>query len=144
MGHGQRHQRKSARRSATTGHLPGHETTLSPGDSCGECGGDLKTLGEDLTEELEYIPGRFVVNRILRPRMTCTCCETFHQADLPWRPFERGRPKMHCPRYCLRGTLSLGHISRRPGLKSGSAIAAVITRNRDYVQRDPPTHGYGL
>jgi len=73
-------------------HLPRNETTLSPGDSCGECGGDLKTLGEDVTEELEYIPGRFVVNRIIRPRMTCTCCETFHQADLPWRPIERGRP----------------------------------------------------
>jgi transposase len=73
-------------------HLPRNETTLSPGDSCGECGGDLKTLGKDVTEELEYIPGRFVVNRIRRPRMTCTCCETFHQADLPWRPIERGRP----------------------------------------------------
>jgi transposase len=73
-------------------HLPRNETTLSPGDSCGECGGDLKTLGEDVTEELEYIPGRFVVNRIIRPRMACRCCETFHQADLPWRPIERGRP----------------------------------------------------
>ena len=49
-------------------------------------------MGEDVTEELEYIPGRFVVNRIIRPRMTCRCCETFHQADLPWRPIERGRP----------------------------------------------------
>ena len=73
-------------------HLPRNETTLSPGDSCAECGGDLKTLEEDVTEELEYIPGRFVVNRIIRPRMACRCCETFHQADLPWRPIERGRP----------------------------------------------------
>jgi transposase len=73
-------------------HLPRNETTLSPGDSCAECGGDLKTLGEDVTEELEYIPGRFVVNRIIRPRKTCRCCETFHQAGLPWRPIERGRP----------------------------------------------------
>jgi transposase len=80
------------KRKPLPGHLPRNETTLSPGDSCGECGGDLKTLGEDVTEELEYIPGRFVVNRIIRPRMVCTCCETFHQADLPWRPIERGRP----------------------------------------------------
>ena len=80
------------KRKPLPGHLPRNETTLSPGDSCGECGGDLKTLGEDVTEELEYIPGRFVVNRIIRPRKTCRCCETFHQADLPWRPIERGRP----------------------------------------------------
>ena len=51
-------------------HLPRDETTLSPGDTCGECGGDLRTLGEDVTEELEYVPGRFVVNRIVRPRRT--------------------------------------------------------------------------
>jgi transposase len=80
------------KRKPLPGHLPRNETTLSPGDSCGECGGDLKMLGEDVTEELEYIPGRFVVNRIIRPRMTCRCCETFHQAALPWRPIERGRP----------------------------------------------------
>lgn len=73
-------------------HLPRHETILSPGNACGECGGALKTLGDDVTEELEYVPGRFVVNRIVRPRMACTCCETFHQVALPSRPIERGRP----------------------------------------------------
>ena len=73
-------------------HLPRNETVLSPGDVCRECGGKLKSLGDDVTEELEYIPGRFVVNRIVRPRMTCTCCERFHQAALPSRPIERGRP----------------------------------------------------
>jgi transposase len=40
------------KRKPLPGHLPRNETTLSPGDSCGECGGDLKTLGEDVTEEL--------------------------------------------------------------------------------------------
>ncbi|NKB55294.1 MAG: IS66 family transposase [Alphaproteobacteria bacterium] len=80
------------KRNPLPGHLPRNETTLSPGDACGECGGALKTLGDDVTEELEYVPGRFVVNRIVRPRMACTCCETFHQAALPSRPIEHGRP----------------------------------------------------
>ena len=80
------------RRKPLPDHLPRNETTLSPGDACGECGGALKVLGEDVTEELEYVPGRFVVNRIVRPRMACTCCERFHQAVLPSRPIERGRP----------------------------------------------------
>ncbi len=52
-------------------HLPRNETVLSAGDACGHCGGKLKLLGDDVTEELEYIPGRFVVNRIVRPRMAC-------------------------------------------------------------------------
>ena len=63
-----------------------------PGERCTDCGGRLKRLGEDVTEELEYIPGRFMVNCIVRPRLACGGCETFHQAPLPSRPIERGRP----------------------------------------------------
>lgn len=73
-------------------HLERQEEILSPGDACGDCGGALKTLGEDVTEELEYVPGHFVVKRIVRPRMTCTCCDAFAQAELPSRPITRGRP----------------------------------------------------
>ncbi|WP_442041562.1 IS66 family transposase [Pseudogemmobacter sp. W21_MBD1_M6] len=73
-------------------HLERQEEILSPGDACGDCGGALKQLGEDVTEELEYVPGHFVVKRIVRPRMTCTCCEAFAQAELPSRPITRGRP----------------------------------------------------
>jgi transposase len=72
--------------------LPRRETVLSPGDTCGACGGRLKPLGEDVTEELDYLPGRFVVNRIVRPRLACACCEAVCQASLPSRPIERGRP----------------------------------------------------
>jgi len=73
-------------------HLERQEEMLSPGDACGDCGGALKQLGEDVTEELEYVPGHFVVKRIVRPRMACTCCEAFAQAELPSRPITRGRP----------------------------------------------------
>ena len=73
-------------------HLDRHEQVLSPGAECGACGGALKTVGEDVTDELEYMPGRFVVNRIVRPRMACSACETFAQSPLPSRPIERGRP----------------------------------------------------
>jgi transposase len=44
-----------------------------------------------VTEELEYVPGRFVVNRIVRPRLACSGCDLFTQAPLPSRPIERGR-----------------------------------------------------
>ncbi len=73
-------------------HLPRREQVIEVGDACSDCGGKLKRVGEDITEELEYIPGRFVVNRYVRPRMACACCERFHQALLPSRPIERGRP----------------------------------------------------
>ena len=73
-------------------HLDRHEEVLSPGEDCTRCGGKLKTLGEDTTEELEYVPGRFVVNRIVRPRKACSGCEAIVQSPLPSRPIERGRP----------------------------------------------------
>ncbi|MEP3636044.1 MAG: IS66 family transposase [Paracoccaceae bacterium] len=91
--------------------LPRNVQTLSPGEAC-KCGGDLRTIGEDVTEELEYIPGRFVVNRTARPRMACKSCDKIVQAALPSRPIERGRPGAgllahvlvnkyadHCPLY---------------------------------------------
>ena len=84
--------KRQPKRCPLPGHLPREETVLAPGERCADCGGRLKRLGEDVTEELEYIPGRFVVKRIVRPRLTCGGCEKFHQAPLPPRPIERGRP----------------------------------------------------
>ena len=63
-------------------HLERIEQVLSIGEDCPECGGDVSKLGEDITEELEYIPGRFVVNKIIRPRMSCRRCEAVSQAPM--------------------------------------------------------------
>ncbi len=74
-------------------HVPRVEVELTTGEeSCAGCGGALRRLGEDVTEELEYVPGRFIVNRIVRPRFACSGCDRFVQAPLPSRPIERGRP----------------------------------------------------
>jgi len=91
--------------------LPRHAQVLNPGEAC-RCGGNFRAIGEDVTEELEYVPGRFIVNRIVRPRMACKCCDKVVQAALPSRPIERGRPGAgllahvlvskyadHCPLY---------------------------------------------
>ena len=72
-------------------HLERQSEVLSPGETCADCGGTMRALGDDVTQELEYIPGRFVVREIVRPRMACNCCEAFAQAPLPSRPIERGR-----------------------------------------------------
>ena len=39
-------------------HIPQTEVELTPGSAeCAQCGGKLRRLGEDVTEELEYVPG---------------------------------------------------------------------------------------
>ncbi|MEM9223195.1 MAG: IS66 family transposase zinc-finger binding domain-containing protein [Pseudomonadota bacterium] len=67
-----------------------NDTVLIPGDEC-TCGRKLRKIGEDVTEELEYVLGRFVVNWIIRPSIGCAGCEKI-QASLPSRPIERRRP----------------------------------------------------
>ena len=67
-----------------------HIPLCSP--DCGECGNRLHVLEHKVTEELDYIPGRFVVNQIIRPRAVCRHCETMTEPPLPSRPIERGRP----------------------------------------------------
>ncbi|WP_208990807.1 IS66 family transposase [Pseudovibrio sp. Tun.PSC04-5.I4] len=65
------------------------QTRLTPGDACAECGGSFKELGTDVMEELEYVPGHYIVNQIIRPRLACTCCETVTQAEVPSRPIPK-------------------------------------------------------
>ena len=72
-------------------HLPREVKTYAPEeDSCAECGGRLRRLGEDVSEVLEYVPARFKVMRYVRPKLSCASCERIVQAPAPSRPIERG------------------------------------------------------
>ena len=73
-------------------HLPREVQTYLPAsvDACPECGGKLKLLGEDVAEQLEYVPASFRVLRHVRPKFACACCDHIAQAAAPSRPIERG------------------------------------------------------
>ena len=107
-------------------HLECIEQVLPTGEDCSGCGGDLSKLGKDITEELEYIPGRFVVNKIIRPRMSCGRCEAISQAPMPSRPIERGRP----------GPGLLAHVA--PLSDAGIACRAVGQQIRRSFAALPP------
>ncbi len=57
---------------------------------CPDCGGSLRTIGEDVSEVLEYVPARFKVIRHVRPKAACTACHTLVPASAPARPIARG------------------------------------------------------
>jgi transposase len=59
-------------------------------DACPACGGGLRPLGEDVTEQLEFAPASFRVIRHVRPKLACACCDAIVQASAPSRPIERG------------------------------------------------------
>lgn len=50
----------------------------------------MKQLGEDVAEQLEYVPASFRVIRHVRPKLACSCCDHIAQAAAPSRPIERG------------------------------------------------------
>ena len=71
-------------------HLPRDVQTHMPAQAaCPDCGGKWKTLGEDVSEVLEYVPASYRVIRHVRPRLTCSCCERMAQAPAPSRPIAR-------------------------------------------------------
>ena len=72
-------------------HLPRESVEHRPADDCcPDCGGALKTLGEDVAEVLEYVPASFRVIRHVRPRLACAACDRIVQAAAPNRPLARG------------------------------------------------------
>lgn len=73
-------------------HLPREVLTYLPasGETCTACGAAMKQLGEDIAEQLEYVPASFRVIRHVRPKLVCTCCDHIAQASAPSRPIERG------------------------------------------------------
>jgi transposase len=72
-------------------HLPRDTITYpAPACDCPNCGSALKAIGEDVAEQLEFIPASFRVIRHVRPKFGCTQCDTLVQAPAPSRPIERG------------------------------------------------------
>src|SRR5258706_7998902 len=72
-------------------HLPCETRKYPPKQTaCPDCGGELKHLGEDVSEILEYVPARFKVIRQVRPKLACACCDRIVQAEAPSRPIARG------------------------------------------------------
>lgn len=72
-------------------HLLREVVTHAPNrDGCPDCGGQLRQFGEDISEQLEYIPDTFKVIRHVRPKFSCSGCDRVVEAPAPSRPIERG------------------------------------------------------
>lgn len=72
-------------------HLPREEVVHPAPCTCPSCGGALRKIGEDVTETLDYVPGRFKVIRHKREKLACRVCDTVVQAPAPFHPIARGR-----------------------------------------------------
>lgn len=67
-------------------HLPRKEIIIEPDEDVSGC----KKIGEEITEELEYEPGKLYVNRYVRPKYAKAGDEGVLIGRLPSRPIEKG------------------------------------------------------
>jgi transposase len=82
---------KKRARQPLPAHLPRETHKILPKqETCPDCSGALKFLGEDVSEILEYVPEHFKVIRQVRPKLACGRCDKIVQAEAPNRPIERG------------------------------------------------------
>src|SRR5205809_1128778 len=117
---------------ALPAHLPRETIVHTPAScSCPECGTQMRKLGEDISEMLDYVPGYFKVLRHVRPKFSCGHCAAIIQLPAPSRPIDRGLPAPgllaqvivskygdHCPLYRQQG------IYRRSGVDLDRATLA--------------------
>ena len=83
-------KRRKAARKPLPAHLPREDHRHEVGEQCDSCGEQLRYIGEDVSEMLEYIPARFKVIRHIRPKWSCPDCQQIIQAPAPERPIPNG------------------------------------------------------
>src|ERR1700745_1499078 len=72
-------------------HLPREERRHSAPCTCPSGGGALRKLDDEVTQTLDYVPGRFKVIRHIRAKLSCRACDTVVAAPAPDHAIARGR-----------------------------------------------------
>jgi transposase len=75
-------------------NLPRQRTEYHPAVlTCGECSGALQRIGEEVSEQLEYIPASLLVLEHARIKYACPHCQDkVVIGSLPIKPIEKGLP----------------------------------------------------
>jgi hypothetical protein len=106
-------EKKTPKRTPLPPHLPRHDVPREPPDTSCSCGRPMQRFGEDVAERLDYQPGVFSVERHVRGKWACRCCEKIVQAPVPAHVIDKGNG--------LRGSLMQREaVSISPSLRSTS------------------------
>jgi transposase len=79
-------ERKPRRRPRVSDATPRERRELDPGACCPDCGGDLRLVGEDVSEMLDMVVAQLKVIEIARLKKSCRRCEKMVQVPAPSRP----------------------------------------------------------
>lgn len=85
-------EKRQPKRSPLPPELPRTEIHHEPDNTQCTCGCQLKRIGEEVSEKLDYMPGVFTVERHIRGKWVCDQCETLIQAPMPAQIIDKGIP----------------------------------------------------
>lgn len=74
--------------------LPRTDIHHEPDSTLCQSGYQMKRIGEDVSEKLDYLPGVFTVERHVRGKWVCHPCETIVQAPVPAQIIDKGIPTL--------------------------------------------------
>jgi transposase len=83
-------ERKQPKRQPLPAGLPRREIRHEPESTVCSCGCQMKRIGEDVAEKLDYEPGVFTVERHVRGKWACAKCEKLVQAPVPPHVIDKG------------------------------------------------------
>ena len=75
-------KRRQPKRQALPEHLPRVDQRIEPQDTicpAPDCGQPMVRVGEDISERLDIIPAQFFVQRQIRGKWACKCCDPIYQ-----------------------------------------------------------------
>ena len=84
--------KQQPKRQALAANLPRREVRHEPESTICRCGCQMKRIGEDVAEKLDYVPGVFSVERHVRGKWACAQCETIVQAPVDAHVIDKGIP----------------------------------------------------
>jgi transposase len=84
--------KQKPKRQPLPANLERREIHHEPQDTICTCGCQLKRIGQDVAERLDYVPGVFTVQRHIRGKWVCAQCETLVQAPVPAHVIDKGIP----------------------------------------------------
>ena len=118
-GHGRRKLPRNLPRKRIVLDVPEEER------SCRGCGAALTKIGEETSEQIDYIPASVYVIETVRPKYACKACQdgTVVTAEKPRQPIEKGLPAAGMLAHVIVSKYAdhlplhrLEHIFRRHGL----------------------------
>ena len=82
--------KQQPKRQALPANLPRTDIHHEPACTMCQCGCQLKRIGQDVAEKLDYVPGVFSVQRHIRGKWACAQCQSLMQAPVDAHVIDKG------------------------------------------------------